>query len=523
MATATPAVSGLRGRAALGFVATVARNGARVGVALAATPLLLRGLGPERYGIYVITLQVVTCLVLLDLRTAGTLKFLLATAPDIDDAERRRLLGAAALLWSVSIPLVAGGAVAAALVLPSTSGVPEILRAEAGVALLLLTAAMALDRVSSLPSQALRGANLDHRGAGPEVLALLIGGVAPAVAALLGGNLVVVAATFLITMVPVAAIRWRVASRHLPWLGIARPHRREVKLLATTGSWLLLGDIGDVALLSTELLVVGSIAGPVAAATYAATSLLIKSVGGPLVELLAAGGPGLAALGATGNIRRLLDARRELLVLATGALATVATAVAALDRAFVSVWLGRDVVGGAGLVACLVLATCLAVLYRTDGVVADTQLAFKPRAIAGVASGAVGIVLGILLGSAYGLAGVAGGFALGRMPLLVVTPLLLSRRLGVQVGALVRPLVRPALAATGAVSLGVVGDRWSDAMPIWALPPLWVAWAAAGFAIWWVAGLSRRDRASVVTTVGGSVSHVASRLRAVRPSARMAP
>lgn len=512
--------SGLRRRAALGFVATVARNAARVGVALLATPVLLRGLGPERFGTFAIVSQVVACLVLLDLRTAGTLKFLLAIGVDLDDDGRRRLVGAAALLWACSVPLMAAGAVVTALVVPSISGVQGPLRTEAGVALLLLAATSALNRVSTLPSQAMRGANIDHRGAGPEVLALIVGGVAPAVVALLGGNLVAVAASLLITTVPIAVVRWTVARRHLPWLGLARPRRTDVARLGRTGGWLLLGDVGDVALLSSELLIVGGLAGPAAAATYAGTALLIKSAGGPLVELLAAGGPGFAVLGTTDAVGRMVEARRELLVLTTGALAVMATAVAAVDRGFVRSWLGPEVEGGTALVASLVLGTCLGVLYRTDGVVADAISAFKPRAVAGVVSGVVGVLLGVVLGSAYGLAGVAVGFALGRVPLLLVTPMLLSRHLGTRVGVLVRPLVRPALAATVAILLGVLGADWSRNLSIWALPPLALAWASAGAAIWWLAGLSHTDRALVAGTVGGSIAHVASALRP-RSSDRM--
>lgn len=517
------ATSGLRRRAALGVVATMARNGARVGVALLLTPLVIRGLGPERFGAYAIMLQVVACLVLLDMRTAGTLKILLATEVELDDDARRRLVGAATFLWACSVPLVIAGAIITAVVVPALSGMRGPLRGEAGVALLLLAAASAVDRISTLPTQALRGANLDHRGAGPEVVALLAGGIAPALAALLSGDLIVVAGSCLVAVVPVAAVRWHVGRRNLPWLGIARPRRREVVLLATTGSWLLVGDVGDVALLSSELLIVGSIAGPAAAATYAGTALLIKATGGPLVELLAAGGPGFAALGATGNAARLIAARRELLVLATGALATLATAIAAIDRAFVRSWLGGAVEGGTALVGYLILAACLAVLYRTDGVVTDALLAFKPRAIVGLASGGLGVGLGIVLGSVHGLAGVAAGFAIGRLPLLLVTPMLLSRMLDAPLWALVGPLVRPALAAAGAVALGVAGTGRLRELPIWSLPPMAVAWAGAGGAIWWVAGLNPAARAAVGAAVRESVRHVTSSLPTGRASARMAP
>jgi O-antigen/teichoic acid export membrane protein len=249
-----------------------------------------------------------------------------------------------------------------------------------------------------------------------------------------------------------------VAWRRLPWMGIERPTRSELRRFAGHSGWLALGDLSGLLLFGTELILVGAVAGARAAAVYGSTQFVVRTVCGPLVELLSSAGPGIARLVGEGLHDRALKVRAHLVVIGLGGAVAVGGAVLVVNRAFVDVWVGGRLFGGPTLNAVLVALAVVTVLIRLDTIVVDACLGFRGRSTLTLCGALVGLGAGVLLGVRWGAVGAASGLLVGRVVVLLVMPHLMARATRSRVSEIVYPMVRPvATAAVVLTAAGVVG------------------------------------------------------------------
>src|SRR5665811_258911 len=87
-------------RATLTFVGSLLEQAARFIVGFGVIPIVIRGLGADLYGAWMMLQQTAGYLSLSDLRPMGTLKFTLAVRQHIDDIEeKRRQIVSALIIW----------------------------------------------------------------------------------------------------------------------------------------------------------------------------------------------------------------------------------------------------------------------------------------------------------------------------------------------------------------------------------------------------------------------------------------
>ncbi len=131
-----------------------------------------------------------------------------------------------------------------------------------------------------------------------------------------------------------------------------------------------------------NVLFVGTLLGPRAAAIYGLTVRAHETVYIVMMQLNAACGPVLAHLAGAGNFERFYGVIRSLLPL-LAALATIGIAcVAVLNESFVKLWVGADAFGGLGLSVLMGIATWLTALafVAYEAMVARGEFAFITRA-----------------------------------------------------------------------------------------------------------------------------------------------
>ena len=432
---------------------------ARIAITLLVVPLVLRGVGVESYGIWLVVQQSVGLLVVADLRATGTLKFTLAiTQHDDDLSAKRRQIGASIAFWAMTLPLILVVTLAADWLLPHVIDVPTDLVATTRIVFLITMGAVMLDRLLSTPALVLRGMNLDYVGAWIDALMLFLGAVLGLVAVQAGLGLIGFVAGSMLGILIGDVVRGFVARRRLPWLGLERPTRAELRRFAGHSGWLALGDVSSLLLFGTELILVGAVAGATAAAVYGSTQFVVRTVCIPLVELLSSAGPGIARLVGEGRHERALEVRDQIIVLGLGAAAAVGGAVLVVNRAFVDVWVGGRLFGGTTLNTVLVALAVVTILVRLDSFVVDVCLGFRGRSTLTLVGGVVGLTAGALLGVHSGAVGAAIGLLIGRFVTLCGLPVLVARATGSRIAEVVRPMLRPVGATVLVlVAAGIVG------------------------------------------------------------------
>jgi O-antigen/teichoic acid export membrane protein len=495
----TPVQDGtLTRRASLTFVSSLLQQGARVIVGIVVTPTVVRGLGPELYGVWVMLQQTVGYLSLSDLRPMATLKFTLGVRQHLDDVEeKRRQVGAAMVIWAVTLPiLLAVGAIA-------VWAAPSFIRTDpqyiwpVRFTMALLVLSIALDRALSLPANVLRGVNLDYKAMGLNAGTILLGGLLTVLAIWAGWGLPGVAGASVLGIVLSGGVRYLVARRVVSWFGMARPLWHELKDFARLSGWLFISALGWLLLFSSDFLVVGWVLGPKAAAVYAITGTVLRMSIGPLEQLLSSGSPGIVGICGRGEWDRVGKVRLEMHLVALAGITVVGVGVVTLNQAFLSLWLGEGFFGGQSLNFLLVLTTMETIIYRVDGVIVDAMLEFRAKTYISIACGAASILLGGWLASVWGLPGMALGIFLARLGSLVYLPRIIAQK-GVPVISSLKSMVRPYLVAAIILVIGYftsslfLVQTWLSLILSGALLSL----LSAGFI--WLVGLSRDQRAMLL-------------------------
>lgn len=451
-ATQAPSVQAGEGsltrRASLSFANRSLSQAARFIVGFVVTPIIIRGLGAELYGAWMMIRQAADYLGLSDLRPMGTLKFTLGARQHVEDVlEKRRQIGAAILLWACTFPLLlslgAGVVWATPFIIRTATEYTWAIR----VAMALAVAGVASERILSLPWTVLRGMNLDYKAMGLKAATVLLGGFLTVLAIWGGWGLPGVAAATIAGIVIAGGVHFLVARSVLPWFGVARPTRKEFFGFSRLSGWLFISALSSLMLHSSDLLLIGIILGPSAAAIYFTTGAVLRLLLGPMVQLIRSGAPGITGLCGQRDWPRVEKVRTEMHMFAIGIMTVVGVGVLALNEPFLGLWVGDGFYGGYLTNLLLVLIAFQMVLFRVDDVIVEGMLAFREKAFAEFACGLFTLVAGGLMAYNWGLAGMAMGVFLGRVGLLVYLPVLISRRTGRPIKEHLQSMVRPVAVA----------------------------------------------------------------------------
>ncbi|MEO6212382.1 MAG: hypothetical protein ABIP65_02025 [Vicinamibacterales bacterium] len=408
-----------------GVGAGYAHQGVVTVVGLWLTPFLLWRLGAHDYGLWLTGTQLIAYLTLLDVGVLALLPRDAAYATgraggDQQAADLAVVVGRTGRIVLWQMPLIAFAAWLAWWLLPASW---QPLHFPFAVVLVAFVVSYPL-RIFQATLQGLQDLAFVS---GVQLAAWLLGTAVLAYLVLTGWGLAALACGALVTqLVSLGACGYRVAVRfpaalprrlpRLAWAGTVPHLRRAV--------WVSVSQVAQVLLYSTDILVVAWIFGPVTVVPYACTQKLIAVLSNQPQVLAQAAAPALSELRMGASRAKLFSVTSSLslaLMLGSGAVFAV---VLAMNRAFVSWWVGPDQFGGAVLTglfaaAMLVRHVNTALVYSLFAFGHERRLS-----LTGIADGAVTLVLSLTLAKIIGVAGVPLGFLGGA--LLVSVPLNLT-------------------------------------------------------------------------------------------------
>jgi O-antigen/teichoic acid export membrane protein len=402
-------------------------------VGLWLTPVLLARVGPEQYGLWLVGLQLLGYLYLLDLGVVGLLpretayasgRVLHGGPPALLAETVSRIRGV--IWWQV--PAVIIVTVTAWALLPASW---EPLRTPLTCVLLFFALTFPTRAYHAL----LQGLQ-DLVFLGQLQLIAWSVGTAVLVALVFSGvGLAALAAGWLITQgITVAACWWRIRTRH-PGVWAQRPATVswvEARAFVARSIWISMAQVAQTLLAGSDLLLVAALLGPAAAIPYACTAKLIQVLANHPQMLMQAAAPALSEMRTSERRERLAATTaaltRAMLVL-SGAVACV---VVAVNQDFVIWWVGPGQYGGSALTLMLV-AAMLARHINTTTVYAVFCFGHERRlSMTAVADGLVTTLTAIALVPHLGLSGVAVGSLVGVVTVSYVPNVrVLARELGV--------------------------------------------------------------------------------------------
>jgi O-antigen/teichoic acid export membrane protein len=428
-------------------------------VGLWLTPFFIRVLGRHDYGIWLVGLQVLTFLLLADFGIIAVSSRDVARAHgmEISGADKRHLVVWFAQTSKVILCqtlLICIGSVVLFLYGPGITG---NLRGPIGVVLLVFALSYPL-RIFPAILQGLQ--DLKFLGQLRLVLWTLSTGLT-ILMLLWGAHFYALACGWglqqfghdLVALVRLRRIRADLFSREV-WKEVGPPRWRWI----TRGFWVSVGQAAYSLVAGTDLLIIASVINPASVVNYSCTGKLVTVLQNQPMVLAAAALPGVAQMRSSEPRDRILRSSMSLAQAVLMLVGAVGCVVLAVNRQFISLWLGPSFFDGM-LLTILFVVNLL--IRQIDSTLALLLFAFgyeKLSAIRCLLDGLFSVGLAYVLASRLGYIGVILGFIGGAT--LVAIPFdvyLVKREFDLSVWELSREYT-PYLwrmAAVGAVACGI--------------------------------------------------------------------
>lgn len=383
-------------------------------VGLIVNPLLLGAIGTSGFGIWKACQRIIELALSGDGGPPQALKWLIANSRG-DGAEKRRLTGAALCAWLHWLPPMIATSAVLAWLLPHLIGGTDGGSVELPALCLILCANSILAGLTAIPAAALTGENKSWLAVLTTTVALLAANAAIVAAAQAGSGLIGMAVAAIVVAFLQLAGTILVARRYLPWWGIGRSTRAEVRDLGRLGAATLVWSWVQKLLLSSELLLLSVLAGAGSVSQYIFTSFAAQFV--PQLTLLTTSAfmPRFGQALARGERAQAAQLLRTTAEINLAIVAVAGAAILAFNEAFVGSWAGENQYMG-GLPNALIVASAIQIAHlRWHAQLQDAALVMRERSGLAFAGSLAGIAVAALIWWVSGsIAGMFAGIIAGR-------------------------------------------------------------------------------------------------------------
>jgi O-antigen/teichoic acid export membrane protein len=402
-------------RASLNLMQSMLDYSAKLAVGLVVIPILVSTLGRGTFGVWEMLGRLMGYLESTDGRPTQALRLVISNRQSHNDVlDKRRWIGSALAVWVCFLPLwlVAGGLLI--WLAPSITKIEPSLYGTVRAACGILTGGVLLAGLTSLPESVLRGMNLGYKRMGLQAGLSVLGGALLVGAVSLGTGLVGLATASVLLIGCTGLCFLLLVRQQLPWFGVERPSRDQVRMLLQMSVWIAVGDIVAKLLLASDVLVLGMVLSPAIVTTYVLTGYA------PLLSVnlhsLAADSviPGLAGIIGDKSYARAALLRRELLAVTIMFVTAAGCAILLWNRSFVHLWVGAENYAGTWTNLLLVLIAAQTAFIRCDAYIIDAALQPGWRVRVSAIAAVVAVALSVVLTRLLGMPGLCLGILAGR-------------------------------------------------------------------------------------------------------------
>jgi O-antigen/teichoic acid export membrane protein len=352
--------------------------------------------------------------------------------------------------------------------------------------------------LASLPESVLRGMNLGYKRMGLQAGLEVVGGALMAGAIYLGLGMMGAAGAQVAFALLMGLTFWWVVKKYVPWFGVERPTRGDVKGLLSLSLWYSAGEAITKLQLASDVLILGMVLSPTAVTAYALTSYAARTAVN--LQSLAAGGaiPGIGGVIGERQFEKAVRLRNELLALTWLFATTVGATILLWNRSFLTLWVGGVNYAGPWVNLLIVAIMAQTAFVRSDAYVIDAALQPRLRVMVTAVAATLTIVLATLLTMRFGTVGLCLGIIAGRLTQSVAYPHLVRRCFGdssrPDLWAIGRPLAVMVVLFAAAARFGerILAHHWI----VWSGGV--VATAAVVFGVALVTGLPAQARVAVL-------------------------
>lgn len=464
------------------------------------TPLILVYLGDTVYGSWIVVMQLVTYMAILDIRPMSVLKLTLAKEQNSDDTINKcRQVGAAMTIGFMMMPVYLTIGTLFVYYIPELLHVPPDSIESVRWASSILVFAYAAANITALPMVVLEGTNSAYRVFGLNAFIAVLISLADYGAIRLDLGLEIIALNKLLGQLLKSFIAFFIMKKGVPWFAVNRPHRSDLSRFFKLSGWMLVLSVAYIVGNYSQMGLVGIFLGPAVVTVYSLTSSIMNRTKGPLQQILSVLRPGTGDLYGRKAYEDLIRVRKEIINFTNGCLFVVGAVVILNNESFISLWVGERYFAGSNINFLVVLLVFFTLHNGVDSNLLESMLAMRARSVIGLISMLVSLVSAILLlKTSLGLEGFVLGLLAGPLLELICFPWVMAPLLFTSVRKLYTDLFYPLLLTVPVLYLlSVFAAEWT----VW---KSWSAFLVGGMAsglvasLWvWLVQFGTKDRAMV--------------------------
>jgi O-antigen/teichoic acid export membrane protein len=388
----------LRKRAYLNTITSWIDIGAKMIVGFVLNPYIVSILGPVFYGVWQILGQLNSYMVMADLRTSTTLKWVIAKERTIAPPKELRQSVTASISANVLIlPLYLIAGFIIIWLAPYICKVEEQYFALVRITSALLVMVFIVTQFLFVFESVLMAMNLAYKSMGIRALITVFGGALTAGALYLGFGLPGMAVVLVIVPIVTGAIIGWLVYANVPWFGFARVTWSKVFGFIKLTGWFMVLKIVNTANTSIDLILLGYLAGPKYVAAYAISRFLVSALSSFCSSAFNAVTPGLSRLLGEKNYATLLSARSQMLSLLWIYLTATGAIVCVWNKSFIGIWTSPVYFAGQIETSLIVFLVMLKSIQDVDGSIIVMALNIKRNVTIGVFAVLITVVLAWLL------------------------------------------------------------------------------------------------------------------------------
>lgn len=394
------------------------------------SPMLVRLLGQEQFGIWKGSLRLLDLTAVADGRATQALKWVVAHDDSREDtANKQRMIGASLLVWCIWLPILLGGLTLVVVGLPSfIGGISERNLPIARLAVMILGANMVMTALLGIPDALLVGTNQGWRSYLLTTFYLVLSNVGMVIAGYLGFGIIGVAASTMIFSVLNGVSTYFVARARIPWLGVKLPSIKQLKQLLNFSNLTMVWMIVRMVMLASDVLLIGYFSGAQLVSRYTFFAYVTQFALSICLMTSSAAAPKLGSLIGSGQMAEAAARLKQLRAMLFCTIIVLAGGIILCNQAFVSLWIGPQFYLGDPANLMMVAVLVQLALIRFEGQIQDVSLTIGKKVLWGAIFTALSFALAAAFYSATGsLAMMFTGLLLGRLPLNFVFAMLVHR------------------------------------------------------------------------------------------------
>jgi O-antigen/teichoic acid export membrane protein len=423
-------------RASLNAAISMFTAVANIVVGLVVNPALLGALGTVDFGIWKICQRLLSFVSAAEGQSTQGLKWTIAAKQaDPDLQSKRRDIASALIVWLLLLPLVAAAGGAMAWYSPSfVNDVDPSYYGPIRLACLILTVGLILMPLQAIPAAVMFGMNREYQIAWLRSVVLVFAGAGMVACAMMGWGIPGVALASVLAPLLGTVITLVIARRALPWIGVSRPRREEVKSFFGFSFWILGWQIAARFLFMSDVLVLGLVTSATTVSAFVLSHYPIQVAEIVAFNVITASMPSLGHLLSSGENQRAAKVRGEITRLTWLMTVIPGALILLFCQSFVNLWVGPENFIGQLELLLMVILCIQVVMIRNDGNIINLTLDIKTKFYIGISGGLLAFGLAYLLGGpmGYGVAGALAGLIVGRTLLQIAFPIVLRTTFNTQ-------------------------------------------------------------------------------------------